>query len=385
MKRVLHVLHNLERSGMEVMLLNSGHEWKRHGLLCDVFATAETIGPLADEMRASGHLVYHFPFRSRLPLLPRLGFLRKFFLVCRSGYDVVHIHTEAGPPLFAFIARLAGVRRIALTPHNTFRFSGVLRWRKLCERFLVRFLGGRYGMISEGVRAWEQEHFNNDGIRISNWIDAAHFRPPAARERSESRQSLGLRKNEFVLVSTGNCNQVKNHEAILRAISLLPSAMKPVYLHIGREDSCCSEQKLAATLGLGSKVRFLGSQPDVLPYLWAADAFVMPSLHEGLGLAAVEAVAAGVPLICSQVDGLSDIAASTHYTILTSTTAESVAEGLSYAASLPMAELRNRALEDSQRVRERFTIRSGVQSIVSGLYGEEAQILTMPERAWKHS
>src|SRR5581483_9797039 len=98
MKRVLHVLYTLERSGMEVMLLNSDHEWRRHGFVCDVLATASDVGPLGHEMRTMGYQVYHLPFRSRLSLVPRMDFVRDFLRLCQSGYEVVHIHTEAGAP-----------------------------------------------------------------------------------------------------------------------------------------------------------------------------------------------------------------------------------------------------------------------------------------------
>jgi len=384
MKRVLHVLHRLERSGMEVMLLNSNYEWRRHGYACDVLAIADAPGPLAGEMRAAGYFVHHFPFRSRISLLPRIDFVWRFLQLCRF-YDIIHIHTEAGPPLFAFLARLAGVRRIALTPHNVFRFGNLLRRRKLAERFFVRLLGGRYGIISDSVGRWERAHFRNEGAPIVNWIDAAHFRPPMPLERSAAREALGVRPEDFVLVSAGNCNAVKNHRAILRAIPMLPSAIRPLYLHIGREEPACPERELAATLGVQSRVRFLGSQADVRPFLWAADAFVMPSLHEGLGMAALEAIASGAPLICAEVDGLCDVAAATSYTILTSTTPQSIAEGIAYAASLPPAELRNGALEDSRSVRERFSIHNGVRSIVSTLYAEEDSSLPTAEQVWRPS
>jgi glycosyltransferase involved in cell wall biosynthesis len=385
MKRVLHVLYTLERSGMEVMLLNSGPEWKRHGFLCDVLATARDVGSLAHEMRTMGYPVYHLPFRSRLSLLPRMDFVRDFLRLCQSGYDVIHIHTEGGAPLFAFLAWIAGVRRIALTPHNTFRFTGLLRFRKMCERQFVRLLGGCYGMISEGVRACERDRFHNDGAAVSNWIDTAYFKPPSEVERIHARRSLGIRPEHFVIVSTGNCNRIKNHEAILRAIPLLPPAIKPLYLHLGREQAGYPDRRLATSLGIQDRVRFCGSQADVLPFLWAADAFVMPSFHEGLGMAAIEAVASGVPLICAEADGLLDIAAATKYTVLTSTSAASVAEGIAYAASLPIAELRNRALEDSRSVRERFSMVKGVRSIVSALYADQACAVPEAAEVWEHS
>lgn len=370
---------------MEMMLLNSNLEWRDRGYECDVLATADTIGPLAEQLSACGYGVHHFPFRSRLSLLPRLDFVRRLFRLCKSGYDIVHIHSEAGSSLFALIAKLAGVKRIAVTPHNTFRFRGFLRLRKLCERQFVCLLGGRFGMVSEGVSACEWERFRNRGIPIRNWFNVSHFRPPAPLERAAARRTFGARPEDFVIVSVGNCNAAKNHKAILRALPRLPSTLQPLYVHIGLEAPDHPERKLANELGIQDKVWFLGSQADVLPSLWAADAFVMPSLHEGLGIAAIEAVASGVPLVCSHVDGLSDIAAVTRSTVLTGTTPESIAAGIVGVAALPLAERHNRALIDGELVREHFSIRNGVLSIISGLYVEDAQRTPISEQVWRQS
>jgi glycosyltransferase involved in cell wall biosynthesis len=204
-------------------------------------------------------------------------------------------------------------------------------------------------------------------------------------ERAAARQSLGARPEDFVIVSVGNCNAAKNHESILRAIPLLPSTLQPLYIHIGREEPDHPEHRLANKLGILDKVQFLGSRAEVLPFLWAADVFVMPSLHEGLGIAAIEAVASGVPLVCSHVDGLADIAAATNNTVLTGTTAEAIAEGIARVAALSLTERRNRTLADGRLVREFFSIRNGVQSIITGLYAEDTQSPPILEKVWRQS
>jgi len=375
MNRVLHVMSSLERSGMETMLLSSCSEWRRQGYECDVLATAAKIGPAAQQMRESGYGTFNIPFRSKWRYLPRARFVWGFYQLCRSGYDVVHIQTEAGRPLFALLAKLAGVRRIAVTPHNVFNFRGMLRARKFCERHFIRMLGGRFGMISDGVSKCEWETFRVKGVRIWNWLDTMQFRPPSIEERTAARQSLGVQKDEFVLVSVGNCNSAKNHGAILRALPLLPDTIHPLYVHIGREEPESSERKLAAELKIEGKVRFMGSQADSLHFLWAADVFVMPSIIEGFSIAAIEAIAAGTPALFADVSGLSEVAAGTRWTNFTSTTPESVAAGLTKVAAIEPAERRARALADSQIIRERFSIENGVRSIVNGLYGENS-----PER-----
>lgn len=384
-KRVLHVLYNLDRSGMEMMLLNSREEWMRQGYQCDVLATAPSAGPLANRFRVDGFGVFHFPFRSSVALLPRIDFVRRFHHLCRSGYDVVHIHAEGGSALFAVIARLAGVRCIAVTPHNTFRFAGLLRCRKFMERLLLRRLGARYGMISEGVAACEWTRFRNKGARIWNWLDTEQFRPPTSAERIAARQGAGVGADELVLLSVGNCNAAKNHTGIFCALALLPQSLRLFYIHVGREEPDGFERRLAASLGIRHRVLFLGSVGDLRHLLWCADAFVMPSLHEGLGVAALEAVASGLPLICSQTDGLADIAAETNNTVLTSTTPESIAAALTAVAAMPTAVRRARAEADSVLVRNRFSIRNGVRSVICGLYQEDMSVPPVPERVWGRS
>jgi glycosyltransferase involved in cell wall biosynthesis len=384
-KSVLHVMNSLERSGMEMMLLSSVEEWHNAGYRCDVLATADAVGPIADQFRARGFRVLHIPFRSRHRYLPRARFVQEFFAACHSGYDIVHIHTETAPPVFAALARLAGVGRIAVTTHNAFRFSGALRVRKRMERRFVRMLGGRYGIISEGVRQCEWERFRNYGTRIWNWIDTSHFRVPTREERTLARREAKISGDRFVSVSVGNCNRAKNHEAILRAIALLPTAARPLHLHVGREQEGYPERKLAAELGIEDSVRFLGSQPDPLPYLWAGDAFLMPSLNEGLPLSAVEAVAAGIALVCANVEGLADIAVATKFTVLTDTTPGSVADALTRVCAMDPKERRARTLMDSQLVRTCFSAPNGVRSIVRGLYENAPNASYARRKGWIQS
>lgn len=370
---------------MEMMLLSSSSEWRLQGYECDVLATSATEGPAAQEIREAGYEVFHIPFRGKWHFLPRAKFVWEFYRLCGAGYDVVHIQTEAGRPMFALLAKLAGVRRIAVTPHNVFNFRGVLRARKFCERHLIAMLGGRFGMISDGVSKCEWDRYRIKGVRIWNWLDTSHFKPPSSDERAAARQSLGVRQNEFVIVSVGNCNSAKNHQAVLKALRLLPDTIHPLYLHVGREEPGLSERTLAAELKIEGRVRFLGSQADSLQFLWAADLFVMPSINEGFSIAAIEALSAGTPVLFADVSGLSEVASDTRWTNFTSNTPESVAEGVVKIAAIEASERSQRALEDSQLIRERFSIQNGVRSITNGLYGENTPELQASNRQGERS
>jgi glycosyltransferase involved in cell wall biosynthesis len=369
MKRVLHVMGSLERSGMEMMLLSSSGQWRRAGYSCDVLATKREIGPIAEQMKTAGYGVFHIPFRSTRRYLPNRRLIPEFFRLCRKNrYDIVHIHTEAATPMFAILAKLAGVRNIVLSVHNTFLFDGALRTRKKLERLLIRILGGRYGMVSAAVMECERQRFSNPGVRLWNWLDTEYFRPPSSEERQSARQTLGCTEDQFVLLSVANCNYAKNHSALLRALLRVGQSVSVLYLHVGQEDPEKSELLLAKRLGLENKVRFLGSQPDPRLFFWAADVFVMPSLHEGLAISPLEAIASGCPAVLTEVSGLKEIATETKWTISVRPDEESIAGGLLRLAGIPAETQRSRALEDSTRIRGQFSMERGVQVMIESLY-----------------
>jgi glycosyltransferase involved in cell wall biosynthesis len=369
MKRILHVMASLERSGMEMMLISSAKQWHHFGYSCDVLATAREAGPIADQMSRVGYEVLHIPFRSRTRYLPNRRLIPDFFRLCKSRrYDVVHIHTEAATPIFAILAKLAGVKNVVFSVHNTFRFDGILRTRKRLERRFIRALGGRYGMVSDAVAECELERFQNSGVRLWNWLDTEYFRPPDIKERQSARHSLGCDDNQFVLVSVANCNTAKNHSALLHALPRMKQIVSPLYLHVGREHTARPELILAEQLGLKNEVRFMGSQPDPRVFFWAADAFVMPSLHEGLAISPLEAIASGCPAILTEVSGLKEIATETKWAITVAPNEESVAAGLCHMATIPSDIRLCRALEDSARIRKSFSVQHGMRVMIENLY-----------------
>jgi len=354
---------------MEMMLISSAGQWRRAGYACDVLATKREVGPIAEDIRAAGYGIYHIPFRSRQRYLPNRRLIPEFYRLCRKNkYDIVHIHTEAATPIFATVAKLAGVKNVVLSVHNTFLFDGVLRMRKRLERIFIRALGGRYGMVSTAVIECERERYQNPGVRLWNWIDTEYFRPPSSDERQSARQRLGCTEDQFVLVSVANCNHVKNHSALLQALVLTKQTLSPLYLHIGKEEPGRPELLLAERLGLENEVRFLGSQADPREFFWAADVFVMPSLYEGLGNSALEAIASGCPAVLTEVSGLKDIAAETKWTVLASPEEKSIAAGLLRMAAVPANIRRGYGCDDSMRIRERFSMERGVEVMIEDLY-----------------
>jgi glycosyltransferase involved in cell wall biosynthesis len=141
-----------------------------------------------------------------------------------------------------------------------------------------------------------------------------------------------------------------------------------LYLHVGKEEPERPELALTERLGLRDEVRFVGSQPDPRLFFWAADVFVMPSLYEGLGNSALEAIASGCPAVLAEVSGLKEIATETKWTTSVTPDEESIAAGLLRMAGILAQTRKMRALEDSVRIRERFSMQRGVQVMIESLY-----------------
>ena len=377
--RVLHVLNQFEHSGAEINLLQSAQEWQRHGFSLDLLATGPNIGPLSKSLTAQGYRTFHIPLRSKRRFAPRADFITRFMSLCRANkYDVLHIHTESAYYLFALLGKLAGIPRVVRTVHNTFTFKGPMRQRKILERAACRsFLGLRSGLISSSVEDCEWKDLRNPGVRIDNWFDTNHFRPATESERIACRKELGCRDDEFVITSVGNCAPAKNHPEFLRALSLLGSEVNFLYLHVGSEPEGGKERQMATELGIAHRVRFVGRQPDPKRYLWASDAFAMPSLWEGFSIAALEAMGTGVPLLLTNVNGLRDLASAAKWVELVEPDARSIADGILRLFHSPAEEIRGRARQDSALIRERYSIANGVRRIITALYGVQIEVASL--------
>ena len=296
--KVLHVLDVLRPSGAETCLRVAGSMWGAEGISCDVLATGDELGPYAVQLREAGYRTGH------LPLDDMRRFLRSFPRLVRSeGYDVVHIHVERANFHIALLSMWAGAR-VVQHVHNVFDFEGALRLERTVQRRIARALGVPFLGVSQDVVDNERTRYGIEAEVFLNWADIDRYRPPSDRQRAAARQALGLDEDAFVLASVANCHDFKNHDVVVRALARLPRDV--VWLHVGAGSLLAQEQELAQQVGVWDRIQFLG-QRDPLPSLHAADAFVMNSLYEGQGISAIEALAAGLPAVLSDVDGLRNL------------------------------------------------------------------------------
>lgn len=359
----LHILNELKPSGAEAMLRAAGPFWKSRGIEGEILCTGDSLGSYAEPLTAAGYRIHHIPFDVSIRYLWAI-----YQFLKRQSFDSIHLHTERGSFWYAALACLAGHHRLIRTFHNVFPFTGGLRIRRYVQRFAMRHvLNVRPVAISRSVKDCEWGCYRNPTILIPNWFDSECYRPPTPEERASSRPALGVGPNTMVLASVAGCWEYKNHSAILHAIASLPRELDILYLHAGQEREDHDERQLAKELDILDRARFLGIVPDVNVVLRAADVFVMPSTYEGFGVAAAEAMGAGLPVILSNVEGLRDMREVGESIYWIQPTADDIAKAILHFYRMSHADRKAIGDKLSQQAHRLFGIEMGA-ALYANLY-----------------
>jgi len=199
-------------------------------------------------------------------------------------------------------AAIARVPAIVATVHLIPDFT-LDRSNRLQLQLLSRFVG-RYVAVSNDIAARLTAELGWPAAKIDvvhNGVDLDRFaRPPDPDIRSK----LTGDRDSPLFLTVARLDYQKGHDVLLRAVTAAPEG---VFALVGAGSERSRLEGLAAELGLGDRVLFLGTRSDVPDLLAAADAFVLPSRFEGSSLAVLEAMAAGKPVVCSEIGGTDEL------------------------------------------------------------------------------
>jgi glycosyltransferase involved in cell wall biosynthesis len=310
--KVLHIITGLGIGGAEQQL----RLLVRH-LPADCRSEVVTLtnpGPVADALRADGVPVTHLGMTGNrdLSALPRL------VAHIRAGrYDVVHTHLYRACVYGRLAARLAGVRTVVATEHSL--GDSQIEGRPLTRgtRALYRATE-RLGVATVAVSATVARRLREWGVPeprihlVPNGIDPARFRfDPAVR--AATRSQLGLRQDAFVIGGVGRLVPGKSFDTLIRALPGVPGAHLLIAGTGPEQDALL---RLARTTGVAPRVHLVGAaggddgagvMPDLPALLAAMDIFVSASREETFGLAVIEALAAGLPVLHMACPAIEDL------------------------------------------------------------------------------
>jgi glycosyltransferase involved in cell wall biosynthesis len=245
----------------------------------------------------------------RMPGLNGWVWLRFFFRLCwliyRHRIDLIHVNSYVPGNYARLAAALMQVPIIIDHWHGFTRFNGK---RRLICRVLARCTDLSLA-VSQGVKDYLLQEIGLDPAKIrvvANGVDVAAI--DAARPGPAVRRDLGLLENVPVVGLVGRLDHWgKGHKELFTAMAQI-RARHPVHaLMVGGGRRIDEVRQVAASLGLAGQVHFLGQRQDVPDLLNAMDIFVLPSYSEGVSLALLEAMAAGLPVIATAVGGLPEV------------------------------------------------------------------------------
>jgi glycosyltransferase involved in cell wall biosynthesis len=342
--RIAHVIAAMEYGGAERVVVDLASGQARRGLEIAIVAPP---GMLDRAWHALGIDRLPTPRAMRNPVdLSRAE--RSIRAALREWTpDVVHAHNVKATALTLTGARMPGARTPVLTTlhgvarHQMWATAGILRFADLVAAVSEEVRGA---VVSRGLQAERVEVVHNGVSAITALDDATH-----------ARYDRELRIRGSVVVTVGRLVPEKAHDRFLDAASIvLHSNPDTTFLIVGDGPLRRDLERRATELGIDSAVRFTGLREDARLLIERADLFVLSSNREGHSVAALEALAAGTPVVSTEVGGMRELLGTGAGRIVSSWEAQDLAAAIT--AVLRDEALRHKMGEEGCRlVAERFS------------------------------
>lgn len=293
--RVLHVITDLRTGGAEKLMVDLLPMLNTDDVKAELCVLNGEETPFLRMLRETGISIHSFGNKPEYYNFRHLLRLIKL----AKGYDIIHTHNTA-PQLFGAIASLFVGKNWITTEHTTTSHRRVW-WYRPIERWMYNRYK-RIICISDAARDSVVSISKKSSHRIAvvpNGIDLDRFKQASPIGKS----AIGRpEKSKIVLLMVGRYSYQKDQATVIRAMSLLPGNTELWLAGYGETESAL--RRLIEERSLEDRVFLLGMRTDVPQLLKASDIVVQSSHIEGFGMAAVEGMAAGKPVVASDVDGL---------------------------------------------------------------------------------
>lgn len=321
MKKALMMAH--VASMIDLFNMDNIHILQDMGYKVDVACNFESgsvtsqdrVNEFKQELISQGINVYHIPVPRSITAISNIiesyRILKR--LINNNHYEIVHCQS----PIGGVIARLACKKarkhgtKVIYVAHGFHFYKGasVKNWilyypiEKYCARYtdcLITMNKEDYNIaIKKMKKANLIKYIPGVGINLQE-ISNINV------DKDSKRKELGIPVDSTVIVSVGELNKNKNHEVIIRALSKINN-LDIHYIICGKGPLKDYLIKLSKELHLDGNIHILGYRKDVIEILKASDIFAFPSIREGLSVSLMEAMAAGLPVVCSEIRGNADL------------------------------------------------------------------------------
>ena len=325
MTKIIHIITRLDMGGSAQNALQTCKKLSDkyeivlvHGLSYESRMTdleRKIIENGIEETKAQGVKVIPLPslVRSIRPLKDFRTLLSLVWLIFKEKPHIVHTHSSKAGILGRLAAKIAGVPYIIHTPHGHVFYghfgiigSKIFLWiERIFSRFTDRMVALTDGEKRDYVKlsVCPPEKL----FKIHSGVDLKQFMQPNGNSL-EKKRSLGLDHNGIVIGFVGWLLPIKGPEYLLKAMAhIWPDHPTASLVMVGKGELDVDLRAQALRMNANGKVKFLGWREDIHEIMPVFDMLVLPSLNEGMGRVLVEAMAAGKPVVASEVGGIPDL------------------------------------------------------------------------------
>jgi glycosyltransferase involved in cell wall biosynthesis len=309
---VLFVLPNFDTGGSEKLVVDlAGHlDRKQFAPVVCVFFSG-VYGQKMKELGIPFYVVHEGGrIKSKLEIVKFLN-----AIVRKHKINVVNTHHTMALLQGLLSFKLFNRTRLIHTEHSRLNnFSNITPRILAIQRLFMKFIDAALG-VSQGVCDYIRDELGvpeKKIIKILNGVDIAEFsftEDEANRKRAEYRRDLKISNDEIVIGLFANLRKEKNHALLVKAIKILKDRgmdnIRLVFAGDGAERQ--NIDRLIDDMGLASCVRSLGVRHDIPELMNMIDIYCLPSLFEGLPFSLIEAMAAGLPCVATNVEGNREI------------------------------------------------------------------------------
>ena len=300
--KILQIIDSLPAtSGGARFVVNLAIEVAKRNIFVDVLVIDGRYSHFLEELKNTGINLIILDKNTTNRYKPR--YVRQIASII-DNYDLVHVHVFPASYFVALASILnKGKTLIVFTEHAAFNRRATNPYFKFIEKFIYeRFV--KVVAISEAVQVFVHKNLGVKDEKISvinNGVNTNKIFKSVAADRAKFNISAA---DKVVLMAARFADE-KDHATVIKSFINLPENFKLIFAGDGPNLDRC--QKQVEELGLLPKVQFLGSRADIYQIIKMSDINVLSSHHEGFGLSAVEAMAAGKPTIATNVPGLSEV------------------------------------------------------------------------------
>ena len=311
--KVLHIITRIDRGGSsdEVIIIVSNLDRKKFHPYLIVGKTKDPTPKLID---IGGKINYEELTTLIRPINPVKDVLAFFSLlkrIKREGYHIVHTHSSKAGFLGRLAAYFAGTPYIVHTPHGHIfygYYGRIISWLFiLLERFVSRFTDVIIGLTEREVKEHLERKIGKKSrfVVIPSGVELERFFKFDV-DRKKVKKELNIPAKAKVIGSVGRLVPIKDPLNLIIAGERIAKEYPEIhFIWVGDGPLRARAEELARRASL--PLTITGMKDDIRPYLAIVDIFVLPSLNEGMGRAAVEAMAMGKPVVATKVGGLPEV------------------------------------------------------------------------------